>query len=311
MSTIVAGLCMSHNTGLNIMMDRTQDLASAERWSAAIGRTRAVLEAAHPDVLVIAGSNHFMGVYLDMVPSFTLGVGEVTGDGDERTPEGPLPVDTELARRLAFGLVEREFDLGMSLRLTIDHGITYPMQYLTPALDVPVVPIVINAFTPPLPTINRVTAFGAAVREIIESDGQDKRVAIIGAGGISHYLPFFLKWWQVTEEDRFMVDALFSGRDAEQTQKWDRQRGAIMSKTEPRVREDFDREIIRMVTERDWSAIAGLSSDKIEELGGNGAQEVRNWVFAAAATGEGRGELIDYVPMHEWHTGLAAATLRA
>ncbi|MET7331181.1 hypothetical protein [Nonomuraea sp. NPDC005650] len=311
MSKVVAGICMSHNTGLNILMDRTSDLEGARRWRAALDRTREVLRAARPDVLVVAGSNHFMGVYLDLVPAFTLGVGDVNGDGDEGTPEGPLPVDTELARSLAFGLLEREFDLGMSLRLTVDHGITMAMQHLTPELDVPVVPLVINAFTPPLPTPGRVRAFGEAVREIVESDGRDKRVAVIGTGGISHHLPFFLKWWQVEEDQQFLVDALFAGRDDETTRKWVAARGAAMRGVEPRVNPEFDREVVRMVVERDWGAISALSFDKIEELGGNGAQEIRNWIFAAAAAGDGRGELIDYVPMQEWHTGLAAATLLA
>ncbi|HKS98523.1 MAG TPA: hypothetical protein VJT31_03245 [Rugosimonospora sp.] len=309
MSKVVAGICMSHNTGVNILMDRTTDLDSARRWLAALDRARQALQAARPDVLVVAASNHFMGVYLDLVPAFTLGVADVSGEGDEGTPGGPLPVDRELARSLAFGLLEREFDLGLSLRLTVDHGITMAMQYLTPELDVPVVPLVINAFTPPLPTLDRVRALGASVREIVAADGADKRVAVVGTGGISHHLPFFLKWWQVEEEQRFLVDALFAGRDAELDRRWGEARGAAMQAVQPRVNPEFDREVVRMVVERDWGAISALSYDKIEELGGNGGQEVRNWVFAAAAAGPGTGEMIDYVPMHEWHTGLAAATL--
>ena len=86
--------------------------------------------AARPDVAVIVGPNHFRGLWLDLMPAFVLGVGEVVAAGEHGTPEGPLPADPAFARELLDALYEDEFDVAFSGRLTIDHGITHAVQYL-------------------------------------------------------------------------------------------------------------------------------------------------------------------------------------
>src|SRR5262249_38399907 len=173
--------------------------------------------------------------------------------------------------------VERDFDMAISLRLTVDHGITLALQYVTPELDVPIVPLIINSFTQPLPTMRRCRALGEAVRQIIEKDGQSKRVAVVATGGISHDLPFFPKWYEAeTEQEQYFVDAMFP-RDDEGTKKWAEARGSVMKGHTPLVNEAFDEEVLRMVTERDWDAILALTDDHIDRFGGNGAHEIRSW----------------------------------
>jgi 2,3-dihydroxyphenylpropionate 1,2-dioxygenase len=305
MSEIVAGIGMSHNTLINIGLDWTKDQANVEKWRAALAEARTIVEEARPDVAVVIGSNHFMGVYADLMPSFTLGVGEAQGVGDEGTPPGPFPVDTALARKLAFGLVEREFDIAFSLRLTVDHGITMAHQHLLPGLDIPVVPMIVNVFTRPLATLARCRALGEAFREIIGSDGENKRVLVIGTGGLSHYLPFFPKWYDLKEGEERLVEFMFP-RDEQQEEDYVRTRGEILSRTTPRVNPDFDQEFVKLLSDRDWDAILAMSDDEVERRAGNGAAEIRNWILVAAAAA-GTGRQIAYIPMHEWHAGLAVA----
>ena len=39
--------------------------------------------------------------------------------------------------------------------MTIDHGVTHAVQYVLPGLDMPVVPLLVNTFAPPLPRLAR------------------------------------------------------------------------------------------------------------------------------------------------------------
>jgi 2,3-dihydroxyphenylpropionate 1,2-dioxygenase len=309
MSTIVAGLCVSHATAQNTALPRTKDRESADRFLAGVDEARRVIEKAQPDVLVVAGSNHFHGVFLDLMPAFTLGVGECDAEGEGETPVGPFIVDAQLGQALAWGLAEREFDIAISLRLHVDHGIAIALQQMTPDLDVPFVPLVINSFAPPLPTMARCRALGEAVRSIVEADGEDKRVAIVGTGGISHHLPFIPKWWiePETEADKVLHEFLMP-RDQEMTARYAQVRGETMKDAPSGVNPEFDEEIMDLVVGRDWDALLGLTDDQIEERGGNGAQEIRAWVFAASAV-DGTARKIAYAPMHEWHTGMGVVAL--
>src|SRR6266536_6390868 len=66
----------------------------------------------------------------------------------------------------------------------------------------PMVPVIINTLYPPnQPTPRRCYELGQAMREAIESFPGDQRVAVVGSGGLSHFL--------VDEEiDRKVVQAL-------------------------------------------------------------------------------------------------------
>jgi 2,3-dihydroxyphenylpropionate 1,2-dioxygenase len=63
-----------------------------------------------------------------------------------------------------------------------------------------------------------------------------------------------------------------------------------------------------MLVARDWDGLLSYSDAEIDRIAGNGAQEIRNWVVAAAAV-EGSGRKLAYAPLTEWHTGMAVATL--
>src|SRR3546814_17270682 len=66
---------------------------------------------------------------------------------------------------------------------------------------IPIVPIVVNCFAPPLPCLSRVVAVGHALRDAIAALGTDKRVAIVTTGGLSHRLPF-PDWRRPRSEER-------------------------------------------------------------------------------------------------------------
>jgi protocatechuate 4,5-dioxygenase beta chain len=71
----------------------------------------------------------------------------------------------------------------------VDHGILSVLPLFgAMAMALPVVPIAINVIQHPLPTARRLLRLGAAVRRAIEAYPPDRRVLVMGTGGLSHQL---------------------------------------------------------------------------------------------------------------------------
>ena len=151
MGSIVLGVGASHSTLMNTHWDKVVHTDRAEAFRDSLATVRDRLVALQPDVAVIIGSNHFRGFFLDMIPAFTMGVGEVIAAGEAGTPKGPQKTDPVVARQLATHLVEAGVEVAISARLQIDHGQSHAIQYLLDGIDIPVVPLVINVFAQPLP----------------------------------------------------------------------------------------------------------------------------------------------------------------
>jgi 2,3-dihydroxyphenylpropionate 1,2-dioxygenase len=307
MSTVVLGLGASHSTLMNTHWDEVDHLPGAHHFRDGLGAARDALAAARPDAVVIVGSNHFRGMFLDLMPAYTVGVGEVLGAGEAGTPAGPLPVDTALARAVVDTMVDSGFDPAFSLRFTVDHGITHSLQHLVPALDVPIVPVVINMFAPPLPPLRRCHALGQAIGAAIRNDGEDKRVAVIASGGLSHQLPW-PKWFAAfSDDDRFLVEAWLNGRDS--WSSYEIRRREIIRAASPQVNEDFDRWFLGLIEAGDVGPVLDHTSAQIDDQAGNGAQEIRSWVAMAGAVGPGTGTTLAYANVPEWLTGMGVAAL--
>ena len=308
MTEIVLGVGASHSTLMNTHWEQTHHKDRAERFRDALYSARDALAAARPDTVVLVGSNHFRGFWLDLIPSFTIGVGECLASGESGTPEGPQPVDVPLARHIAGALVEGgRFDLAYSARLQIDHGQSHAIQYLLAGLDVQIVPLVVNVFAHPLPTLARCEELGRAVRDAIGAFPDDRRVAVIGSGGLSHRLP----WpdWRDPHgaDEEFMVEAWLDGRD--NWQDYDTRRREIIRAAEAAISPEFDEEFLSLVERGQTRRIAELSTEELEKAAGNGAQEVRTWLLMAALLDHTPGRRLAYEPMPEWLTGMAVAVL--
>src|SRR5438105_3997010 len=110
MARIVLGVGASHSTLMNTHWDKVVHTEPAERFRDALYEARDLLAAAKPDIAIIIGSNHFRGFWLDLIPAFTLGVGEVVGSGEAGTPSGPQRTDPDFARDLDERLVDRRIE---------------------------------------------------------------------------------------------------------------------------------------------------------------------------------------------------------
>jgi len=303
-SEIVIGALASHTTLMNTKWDEVDHLQRAHDFRDALGAARSVIEASGAEVAVIVGPNHFRGFWLDLMPTFTIGVGEVSGVGEHGTPKGPLPTDTELAHAILSSVSNAGFDLAMSARLEVDHGITHAVQWVVPE-GMPTVPVVINCLAPPLARLDRCLDLGTAIGESIASFG-DRKVAVIGSGGLSHQLPF--PDWRApdSDDDEYLVQSWIDGRG--NWAEYEPRRRGIVINAPSRLAEDVDRAILATLEHGDGRSLVDYQ-DTLQELAGNGAAELRNWITASAACGFAPTRTLCYSPMPEWLTGMAVALI--
>lgn len=150
------------------------------------------LKAQEVDTLVIFYNDHASALFFDLYPTFAIGIGETFPVADEGAGLRPLPPirgDLDLQIHIAESLVNDEFDMATFQDRPLDHGCASPLPLLWPHQNGwpgKVVPIAINVLQFPLPTAARCWKLGQAVRRAVESFPQDRRVAIIGTGGLSH-----------------------------------------------------------------------------------------------------------------------------
>jgi 2,3-dihydroxyphenylpropionate 1,2-dioxygenase len=306
MSRVLVGVGASHTTLMNTKWDEVDHLPRAHNYRDALGAAKDVIVGSGADVAVVVGSNHFRGMWLDLMPSFTLGVGEVIAAGEHGTPSGPQATDTAVAQAALAGLVDAGFDIAFSAKLQVDHGVTHSIQYLLPA-GMPVVPLVVNCFAEPMPSLRRCADLGTTLAVVLAADGLDRGVAVIGSGGLSHQLPF--PDWRSprSDDDRFLVDSWVEGRG--RWSDYETRRRGIITSAPPRLHEDFDAATLERLEAGTLAELVDTSSAELEVAGGNGAHELRNWIVMAAACGWAPGRTLAYSPMPEWLTGMAVAVI--
>jgi 2,3-dihydroxyphenylpropionate 1,2-dioxygenase len=303
-SEVVVGVTASHTTLMNTHWHLVEGDEDAERFKGALTEAHDTILDARPDLVVIVGSNHFRGFWLDLMPSFTIGVGDVIASGENGTPSGPQPTDPEAARSICAALSDADIDIAFSTRLQVDHGVTHAVQYLLAGIEAPIVPIVVNVFAPPLPKLSRCRTFADALHAAIRGLPGDRRIAVIGSGGLSHHLP----WpdWQhpETDDDAFMVEAWTDGR-ANWSAYEQRRRQIVLSGTS-RISSDFDRSVLAMVEAGSMRDLVD-HEHRLTEWAGNGGNEIRTWLIAAGACGWHPGRVLTYSPVAAWLTGMAVA----
>jgi aromatic ring-opening dioxygenase catalytic subunit (LigB family) len=187
MSLVFAGIC-SHAPGI-VGRAAMADASLREPLYAAYRQLRAQLLAARPDALIVVAAEHFANFFMNNMPSFAIGMAEhYRGPIEDprwlRIERTRIPGDAALSRAL-ISEVMQTVDVAFAEEWQFDHGIMVPLHFLTPAYDLPIVPVNINCQGPPLTPLHRAWAFGEALRRA--ADKLPQRLALIGTGGISHW----------------------------------------------------------------------------------------------------------------------------
>ncbi len=150
-----------------------------------IGVMRQRLAQAHPDALIVIGSDHLNQWFLDNMPAFLVGKAtRVAGPfPDEEESWGlaryDVPSDARLARELLRGGLERGIDFAYSDDFLVDHGFTIPLMFVRPEQDLPVVPVFTNVMAPPVAPGRRFFVVGGVLRDTIEAYESDQRIAVV------------------------------------------------------------------------------------------------------------------------------------
>ncbi len=158
-------------------------------------RFRELLATARPDVIVLVASDHFRQLATSNMPAFMIGKAEEmrgTHPNEERAfglPFVTVPGDPEVARVvLGHHQLPAGFDFAFSDEPWLDHAFMVPLLYLTPQLDVPVVPVYTNTNAPPIPSARRFVELGTYLRTSLLQSSLRRRVAIIGTGHLAFEL---------------------------------------------------------------------------------------------------------------------------
>lgn len=204
---------------------------------AAIDEMADAFAAARPDVVVIFGNDQQELFNETLMPAFTVFNGEKVWNepsSDEQAAKHPpgihaaepghkpaayteYPGHPELANYLIGDLVANQFDITRANTLPrleghwhsgIGHAFGFVYRQIMRDRVVPHVPFITNTFFPPnQPTARRCFEMGRTVGRALKAWKSDARVAIVGSGGMSHFV--------IDESfDRQIFDAL-SARDAE------------------------------------------------------------------------------------------------
>jgi 3-O-methylgallate 3,4-dioxygenase len=176
----------------------------------AVGRLQLELAEAAPDAVVVFGDDQaeifpddfrpallvYSGAPVPNMPDlFTRAPYEAGRKaGWAYGPEGAtIPIASDLASHLVKCLMEDGFDLAHAGRLWegvgLGHAFGFVFGRLMNGRAVPLVPVILNTLYPPnQPTARRCYQLGRAVRAAVESFPSDERVAVVGSGGLSHFL---------------------------------------------------------------------------------------------------------------------------
>jgi len=134
-------------------------------------------------------------------------------------------------------------------------------------MRLPLVPIVQNCAVAPLMPLRHAYEFGKALGAAIRSYPGLQRVALVGAGGLSHF---------------------------------------IGNPRVGDIEEDFDRWFLDRLEKGELEQVLDMPDSEIE-LAGNGNHEMRSWLAVAGAMAPTTATKLAYEPVHPWITGMGVA----
>jgi protocatechuate 4,5-dioxygenase beta chain/2'-aminobiphenyl-2,3-diol 1,2-dioxygenase large subunit len=228
------------------------------------------VRASRPDVIVVVSSDHMFNVRPGMTAQCYVGCAATY------VPFGDMDIPRDEYRGApAFGraLVDYAKLRGVSAEplevLRPDHGTAIPLLFANPDRDAAVVPLLINYDLAETPSPADCARVGSVLREFIASRPANERVAIVAAGGLSHWVGY----------------------------------------ENPRVNEDFDRSFLDAMCAGELGGWRHASAAEIRHDAGNGGLEIMSWLLMAAAVPTARAEVVYYEPMPSWMTGMGGVVM--
>ncbi|NTV71337.1 MAG: 3-carboxyethylcatechol 2,3-dioxygenase [Azonexaceae bacterium] len=297
--------CLSH-TPLRGLNDPGADVV--REVDAILAKSRAEVEAFDPELIVVFAPDHYNGLFYDLMPPFVIATA-ADSVADYQTLPGPLSVDKDLALEMAKFILDSDLDIAISHRLQVDHGCTQTLEELTGSLTrYPVIPIIINSVAPPFGPYRRIRKLGEAVGQFVAK--LNKRVLILGTGGLSHEPPVPL----LADAPEDVANFLIAGRNPTPEFRAARQArtlatGKIFGTPEcplTPLNTEWDLAFMDLLVEGRLAEIDNFKIEEISRAAGRSTHEIRTWVAAFSALGAAgsyNARQDYYRPINEWIAG--------
>jgi 2,3-dihydroxyphenylpropionate 1,2-dioxygenase len=302
-------ICCSHSPLMVTGIEESEEGVQAGFFRELDAASQA-LHAFNPDLIVVFGPDHFNGFFYELMPAFCIGTA-AEGSNDWHLQNGSLRVPRELATSCVRFLQSRDFDVAISHRMKVDHGITIPLLKLTGALArYEALPIFVNCAADPRPSFARVRRFGEAVGAFLAD--KNLRVTVVGSGGLSHDPPT-----PRLEKNPPDVARRLVLRHTPSQEELDARENRVINAARELVAgggpclppsEQWDRDFLQNFLTCRLENFDRMADPEIDRVAGFGAHEVRTWVAAAAAAckiGNPSPRLRFYHLIPEWITGMA------
>ncbi len=180
-SAVLGGALLPHAPQF-FTRPETEDKANVARVENVAARIGTELAALKPDVWVTISNDHTQQFYLDCAPPFALHVGG-EGRGSFAGRNFSYPIASELSFEVIRRLYRLGFDPAFSSTAEVDYALGIPLTHM--GAPGPLLPIFVNAYLPPQPTMARCYAFGEAVASVLSS--LDVKAVVMASGGMSHF----------------------------------------------------------------------------------------------------------------------------
>ena len=185
--------------------------ARAAQCNAAVERMGRSIKEARLDTLIVIGDDQNEQLFDDNMPAVLVYWGDTIQNRELNMPaDAPAywrtarsqyheasgmreyPVDAKLGLHLIQHLMNRDFDVAQSRRLSREHGEGHAFGFVHRRLMaeavVPILPIALNTYFPPnQPRPQRCWRLGQEIAAAVASFPSDARVGIIASGGLSHF----------------------------------------------------------------------------------------------------------------------------
>ena len=275
MAEIVSVLALAHAPGATGWLDKAPK-HEQDGINQGYAELRRRLEATRPDVIVGVANDHLLNFHPGHVPDWCVGTaaqwqGPAAWFRDWiNVPDYQVAGEPDLARHIVRASGRKGFNLDYRDDLLFDDNWSVPLHYLSPAHDIPLVPIHMNCVLPPMPPVQRCFEFGQVLAEVVQAWPQHLRVAIMATGGLSHD-PGGPKYFGVDEA--------------------------------------FDRWFLGLLGEGDpQQVLRECTLDKMMAAGDGGTTELLAWIVALGAVGRRKADTAFYVPSVPLRCGMGGVT---
>ncbi len=184
--TISFACALGHAPGITAWADAAA-ADQRDRLQAGFDTLRQRLQDAEVEELILFTSEHWTNFFLDHISPFCIGrAAFYTGPVEPwlKVAKTRIEGDPALAEALIEHCYAHDMEPGYAQEMSFDHGTMVPLHFLTPAMDLPIVPIMINTLAHPQPSARRCYELGRLIGQVAAAS--PRRIGLVATGGMSH-----------------------------------------------------------------------------------------------------------------------------